>query len=79
MHQRAKCSETGWGWEAEWGEYALRNAQIQMGVSNWQFCDIFNIGKIANQNVFECILRRKKERVVGVGVCLFFERMLFQG
>ena len=33
MHQRAKCSETGWGWEAEWGEYALRNAQIQMGVS----------------------------------------------
>ena len=33
MHQRAKCSETGRGWEAEWGEYALRNAQIQMGVS----------------------------------------------
>ena len=33
MHQRAKCLETGWGWEAEWGEYALRNAQIQIGVS----------------------------------------------
>ena len=33
MHQRAKCSETGWGWEAEWGEYALRNVRIQMGVS----------------------------------------------
>ena len=33
MHQRAKCPETGWGWEAEWGEYAIRNAQIQMGVS----------------------------------------------
>ena len=26
-------NRAGWGWEAEWGEYALRNAQIQMGVS----------------------------------------------
>ena len=29
-------------------------------VKNWQFFHIFNIGKIANQNVFECILQRKK-------------------
>ena len=29
-------------------------------VKNWQFFHIFNIGKIANQNVFECILERKK-------------------
>ena len=29
-------------------------------VKNWKFGDIFNIRKIANQNVFECILRRKK-------------------
>ena len=29
-------------------------------VKNWQFVHIFNIGKIANQNVFECILERKK-------------------
>ena len=29
-------------------------------VKNWQFFHIFNIGKIANQNVLECILERKK-------------------
>ena len=29
-------------------------------VKNWQFFHIFNIGKIANQNVFECILQREK-------------------
>ena len=31
-------------------------------VKNWQFFHmlIINIGKIANQNVFECILERKK-------------------
>ena len=29
-------------------------------VKNCQFFHIFNIGKIANQNVFECIVERKK-------------------
>ena len=29
-------------------------------VKNWQFFHIFNIRKIANQNVFECILQRTK-------------------
>ena len=26
-------NRAGWGWEAGWGKYAWRNAQIQMGVS----------------------------------------------